>query len=181
MTIAYIAIGSNKGHREKTMAQAVRRIGKISRTRVKRVSPLYETEPVGGPRQNDYLNGVIEIDTNLTPTLLLKNLLRLEKALGRKRRVKWGPRRIDLDILTFGKLRLKTSTLTIPHPYYYKRRFVLIPFCKLAPKLRHPVLKMENKTLLRQLTPLGQRVTIFALWKNKRFYRFKKRKNQKLA
>jgi len=91
----------------------------------KNISSIYETEPVGGPEQSKFLNGVFEIETNLKPPALLKHLKDIEKHLGRKKNLRDGPRTIDLDILLYGNKKIKTKELTIPHPRMHKREFVL--------------------------------------------------------
>lgn len=175
----FVAIGSNQGRSLSILARAVRAIARSSRVRLRRVSPVYKTQAVGGPEQRDYLNGVLEIETPLDPVNVMGRLLEIEKELGRVRRVKWGPRRIDLDLLAAGQLTLRSKTLRLPHPRYHRRRFVLTPFCDIAPRFLHPRLKIENRELLRKLTPMGQRVTILALWNGTRFSPSRKKRNPK--
>ncbi|MCB4756707.1 MAG: 2-amino-4-hydroxy-6-hydroxymethyldihydropteridine diphosphokinase [Elusimicrobia bacterium] len=179
MTPAFIALGSNQGRRLQRVSNAVRDIRNLPDVHLEEVSSLYETEPVGGPPQRPFLNAVAKIKTGKSPIELLFDLQRIEKKYNRKSGVKWGPRPIDLDILTFGRKIVASQNLMLPHPRYHRRRFVLVPFCELAPKLIHPRLKVTNRTLLRRLTPYGQRVTIQALWKKSRFYPFKNEKKKK--
>lgn len=122
---AYIGIGSNLGDRQSHINDAIDILGQVEGISVLRASSVYETEPVGGPPQDKYLNGVIEIETTLEPHLLLEELTGIEKLLGREREVVSGPRTIDLDILTYGDLTLRDETLTIPHPRMHEREFVL--------------------------------------------------------
>lgn len=103
--------------------------------RVEKRSSVIETEPVGGPPQEKYLNAVVECQTVLSPEDLLKELLEVETLLGRQRAVKDGPRTIDLDILLYDRIRLNTPVLIIPHPRMYDRDFVLIPLKEIAPHL----------------------------------------------
>jgi len=100
------------------------------------VSPVYETDPVGGPAGQDaYLNCVVELVTELTPHQLLGVCHRLESAAGRVRSERWGPRTLDVDILLVGQLQLDEPDLTVPHPRMWERRFVLAPLADLAPEL----------------------------------------------
>lgn len=176
---AYIALGSNIGDRRKTLSRAVELLAGTDGVSLGKVSALYRTEAVGGPPQADYLNGVVAIETHLTPKALLSQLLGIEQKMGRKRRVKWGPRSIDLDLLAYGARRIKQPGLQLPHPRYHERRFVLVPFCDVAPAYVHPRIKSRNKVLLRKLTPQGQRVTIAAQWNGTRFTPSKTRKRTK--
>lgn len=179
MVRSYIAFGSNIGRRKYIIEKAIRRLAVSDGIELRRVSPLYETEPVGGPEQGSFYNGVLEIETELSPLALWKTLRKLESASGRVRRMRWGPRTLDLDILTFGKIRLHSEQLEIPHPRYHLRRFVLVPFVRLAPQMIHPIIKKKNKSLLRELTVMGQRVTMVGPWKKFRFLTYKKRKVRK--
>jgi 2-amino-4-hydroxy-6-hydroxymethyldihydropteridine diphosphokinase len=172
----FIGFGSNEGHRRRQIEQALALVAASPGIRLIRVSSLYQTEPVGGPNQRDHFNGVAELNVTLSPTELLKCLKRIERNLGRRSGKRWGPRPIDLDILTFGNLKLDRPHLHVPHPLYPVRRFVLVPFAEIAPTFVHPLKKKTNRLLLRQLTPHGQRVTMLARWKNGRFYPFKRKK-----
>ena len=127
----YLGVGSNLGNREKNINTAVRKLQATKGIEVTKVSSLIETEPEGGPPQNRFLNGAIEIRTKLSPYELLKLLKRIEKELGRTPTVKKGPRTIDLDILTFGNEKLDSPHLKIPHPRMRKREFVMKPLREL--------------------------------------------------
>ncbi len=127
----YLGIGSNLGNRNKNIKTAVKKLGGIEGIEVTRVSSLIETEPEGGPRQNRFLNGAIEIKTKLPPHELLKHLKRIEKELGRVATVKNGPRPIDLDILLYGDEKINSPGLKIPHPRMHKREFVMRPLKEL--------------------------------------------------
>lgn len=144
----YIGLGSNLGDRKQHLRDAIDAIGRIGRTSVLRSSGFYETAPVGGPRQPDYLNAALEIATSLEPPGLLDELQRIEAAMGRTREVHWGPRAIDLDILLCGDVVLNTPRLTVPHPLMHGRRFVLEPLSEIAPDVVHPVLKKSISALL---------------------------------
>ena len=99
------------------------------------------TEPVGLKDPEWFITGVVLVETDLAPEELLEQLLGIEKAMGRRRTVKWGPRVIDLDLLCYDRLILDSSFLTLPHPEMVERRFVLEPMAEIAPDYLHPVLK----------------------------------------
>ncbi|MEE8317762.1 MAG: 2-amino-4-hydroxy-6-hydroxymethyldihydropteridine diphosphokinase [Candidatus Omnitrophota bacterium] len=124
----YIGIGSNLGDRQKNMEEAIQRLRERKGIIVKGISRIYETDPVGGPHQPRYLNGVIEIETELGPRKLLSFTQEIENQLGRDRTtVKNGPRTIDLDILTYGDREIDEEDLKIPHPKMSERQFVQKP------------------------------------------------------
>ncbi len=124
-TVAYIGIGSNPGDRKANIEKAIGLVKMIRGTKFVKTSSIYEAEPVGGPPQGPFLNGVFEIKTALDPLKLLKELKSIEKQLGRKRKIKNGPRMIDLDILLFGRKKINARNLKVPHPRLHKREFVL--------------------------------------------------------
>jgi 2-amino-4-hydroxy-6-hydroxymethyldihydropteridine diphosphokinase len=133
MSITFLALGSNLGNRVTHLEHAVgslRSLGSIEAG-----SPIYETAPVGGPDQGLYLNAVIKLETDLSPMHLLEHLLDIERQAGRVRDERWGPRTLDLDILTYGHERIDEPGLTLPHPEIRNRRFVLMPLADLAPGL----------------------------------------------
>jgi 2-amino-4-hydroxy-6-hydroxymethyldihydropteridine diphosphokinase len=132
---AFLGMGSNLGDSRRLLRDALDVLG----DRVVAVSPLYETEPVGGPPgQQDYLNLVVELDTDQTPRELLGTCRRLEAAAGRVRAERWAPRTLDVDILLVGELRVDEPDLVVPHPRMYERRFVMAPLAELAPELVPP-------------------------------------------
>jgi 2-amino-4-hydroxy-6-hydroxymethyldihydropteridine diphosphokinase len=145
----FIGLGSNLGDRRANIADALERIRKLPDTRIVKESSLYESEPHGDAK-TWFVNGVIEIETDLTPDNLLKKLKVVESAMGRKRvkGKRWGSRIIDLDVLFFGSLVLRKRTLKVPHPEVQNRRFVLLPLSELAPQLIHPVLQVTVSDLL---------------------------------
>jgi 2-amino-4-hydroxy-6-hydroxymethyldihydropteridine diphosphokinase len=128
---AFLALGSNLGDRRRHLADAVASLGPA----VVRVSPVYETDPVGGPPQESYLNAVVELATELTPRQLLGVCHRLEAAAGRVRGERWGPRTLDVDVLLYGDLTVEEPDLQIPHPRMWGRRFVVAPLADIAPDL----------------------------------------------
>ncbi|HEX9891340.1 MAG TPA: 2-amino-4-hydroxy-6-hydroxymethyldihydropteridine diphosphokinase [Actinomycetota bacterium] len=133
MTKAYLGLGSNLGDRLENLQEAVRRLPARD-VRPLRSSRVYETEPVGGPEeQPQYLNAVIEVDTDLEPRGLLAVCLGIEDDMGRVRGERWGPRIIDLDVLTFGDDEVHEDGLDVPHPLMHERGFVLLPLLELDP------------------------------------------------
>ena len=127
---AFIGLGSNLGDRVGYLRLGVERLPDVVA-----VSPVYETDPVGGPDQGPYLNCVVELDTELTPRQLLVECQRVETAGGRVRAELWGPRTLDADVLLVGDLVVDEPDLTLPHPLMWERRFVLAPLADLAPEL----------------------------------------------
>jgi 2-amino-4-hydroxy-6-hydroxymethyldihydropteridine diphosphokinase len=127
----YLSLGSNVGDRWARLREAVGALPDVAA-----VSPVYETEPVGGPPgQEPYLNAVVELDTDLSPHDLLELAHRLEDAAGRRRAEHHGPRTLDVDVLLVGDLVVDEPDLVVPHPRMYGRRFVLRPLADLAPAL----------------------------------------------
>ncbi len=127
----YIGIGSNLGDRSKNIENAIQRLRESEGIEVRRVSKIYETDPVDGPPQPKYLNGVIEIETEIEPRELLFIIQGIENDLGRERAVRNGPRTIDLDILIYGDKKIDEPGLKIPHPRMKERGFVLRPLREL--------------------------------------------------
>ena len=131
---AFIGLGSNLGDRRALLRAAVD--GLAAAGDVVGVSPLYETEPVGGPGgQGPYLNVVVELSTADTPRQLLERCRALEEAAGRVRTVRWGPRTLDADVLWVQGCEVDEPDLTVPHPRLWERRFVVAPLADLAPDL----------------------------------------------
>ncbi len=120
------------------MSEAVKRLKSRPGITVKTVSPVYETTPVGVEGQPDYLNAAIEIETTLDEVELLEACLCIEKDMGRIRKERWGQRNIDIDILFYNSLIMKSEKLTIPHPLMHKRAFVIKPLSDIAPDFIHP-------------------------------------------
>ena len=148
---AYIGLGSNLGDRRKHLITAINRIDVCEGIRVVNRSGFYETKPVGGPPQPDFINCVVELETKNGPLELLAELKEIESALGRKPGVRWGPREIDIDVLLYGNKVIKSGNLTIPHENMHKRFFVLGPLCEISPDLKHPVFKKTILDLLKEL------------------------------
>jgi 2-amino-4-hydroxy-6-hydroxymethyldihydropteridine diphosphokinase len=129
---AYLALGSNLGDRLATLQEAVDALSREPGIRVEASSRVWETEPVGPP-QPRYLNAVLLIVTELEPPELLAACLRVESALGRVRRERWGPRTIDIDVLLFDERTIDEPELRVPHPRMHERAFVLAPLLELEP------------------------------------------------
>jgi 2-amino-4-hydroxy-6-hydroxymethyldihydropteridine diphosphokinase len=121
-------------------------------------SSYYHTRPWGKTDQADFINAVVQVETELTPRELLELCLAIEKQMGRIRDEKWGPRIIDIDILCYGTQVLQEPNLTIPHPYLHERAFVLVPLNEIAPDYVHPVLQQRVAELTAKLdsTDLAQ-------------------------
>jgi 2-amino-4-hydroxy-6-hydroxymethyldihydropteridine diphosphokinase len=131
--LAYLGLGSNLGERLDTLQHAVDLLAGEPGVRPSASSRVWETDPVGGPPQPDYLNVVLRVDTDLTPFQLLDACQRTERALGREREMRWGPRTIDIDLLLFGDQQLDVPLLTVPHPRMTSRAFALLPLLELEP------------------------------------------------
>ena len=147
--MAYLSLGSNIGDRENQLRCAIGRLEVVGR--ILSVSHIYETEPVEFVDQAWFLNCAVAVRTKLTPQQLMAGLLGIEQEMGRRRTREKGPRTIDIDILLFDDIMLKSTGLTIPHPAMHRRRFVLEPLAEIAPEARHPVLKKTARELLRAL------------------------------
>jgi len=148
---AYIGLGANLGDCRQTLREARQQLNEDGIT-VTASSPLYCTDPVGGPAdQPRYFNAVVEVATILSPLALLDRCLAIEQQAGRTRDIHWGPRTLDLDVLLYGDHCLDQPRLQVPHPHLHLRRFVLEPMCRLAPELIHPQRHQSMIFLLKQL------------------------------
>ncbi|KEI86262.1 2-amino-4-hydroxy-6-hydroxymethyldihydropteridine diphosphokinase [Clostridium botulinum] len=150
MHTAYVAFGSNIGEKESYIKRALEKIEERGMKIIK-VSPIYETEPYGVLDQDSFLNGVVKIETNLTPEDLIGELLNIEKQLDRVRERRWGPRTIDLDIIFYDDLIINEKDLVIPHKDMENREFVLKPLCDIDENFIHPVLKKSVRELYDRL------------------------------
>jgi len=164
---AFIGLGTNLGDRAANYRQAIQRIGQLPESRIVRHSSIYETEPVGDVK-GLFLNGVVELETEMPADALMRRLLTIERTMGRQRsrarkpsaaRRKYRPRIIDLDLLFFDREIIHSPSLTVPHPRLHERRFVLAPMAELAPALIHPELNVSISELLAGLKA-PQRVSL---------------------
>lgn len=128
-----VAMGANLGDRAAALESAVEALSATPGVRVEAVSPVYETEPVGGPEQGAYLNAVALLTTRLDARAFLGRLQEVEASHGRTREVRWGPRTLDLDVIRFGDLVSDDPGLTLPHPRVHERAFVLVPWSRVDP------------------------------------------------
>ncbi|MGN1148126.1 MAG: 2-amino-4-hydroxy-6-hydroxymethyldihydropteridine diphosphokinase [Lachnospiraceae bacterium] len=152
---AYVAFGSNMGDSRACIEGALKALSEDRQSRVVKVSDIITTKPYGGVEQADFLNGVLQMDTLYTPHELLDRLHELEQAAGRERKIHWGPRTLDLDIIFYDKLVYEDETLIIPHVDMQNRDFVLKPMVQIAPYFRHPVLGKTMTELLEKLETEG--------------------------
>jgi 2-amino-4-hydroxy-6-hydroxymethyldihydropteridine diphosphokinase len=150
-TVAYIAVGANLGDRRAQCARAVAALGGMPGIRVTRLSAWRETAPVGPVPQGAFVNGVVEVATTLAPRALLEACLAVERAMGRQRGQRWGPRVIDLDVLLYGDRVVNEPGLAVPHPEMTGRRFVLEPLAEIAPDAVHPTTGLTAAALLERL------------------------------
>ena len=135
---AVLALGSNLGDRQDILQGGVDAIAGIEGVRLTRVSPVYETVPVGGPPQPDYLNAVVLADVTIPSRELLDELHEIEAAFDRVRVIRWGPRTLDIDIITVSGERSDDQELTLPHPRAHERAFVLAPWHDIDPAAELP-------------------------------------------
>lgn len=134
MSRAWLSLGANIGDRWRQLEEALRRLDLRGGIRVRRVSAVIETEPWGKTDQPRFLNLVAEIETTLAPQALLRACLDVERAMGRERKERWGPRTIDIDIVAFERVRTRFRGLTLPHAHAHEREFVLRPLHGVSPE-----------------------------------------------
>ena len=149
MRDVYLGLGSNLGDKRAHIVRAVELLREISR--VHQVSSLFKTEPVGNRDQDWFLNCAVEIETTLDPRQLLAAVLSIERKLKRIRKIKYGPRTIDIDILFYARHVVDESGLAIPHPRLHQRLFVLAPLREICPGFVHPVLEQSVRQLKARL------------------------------
>ncbi len=135
---AYLGVGSNLGDRLAHLQGAVDLLAAEAGIEVIGCSRVWETDPVGGPPQPDFLNAVVRVDTSLAPVALLEACLRVEAALGRVRDERWGPRTIDIDVLLVDTIVCDEPELILPHPRITERAFVILPLLELDPSITLP-------------------------------------------
>ncbi|KPA12265.1 2-amino-4-hydroxy-6-hydroxymethyldihydropteridine pyrophosphokinase [Candidatus Magnetomorum sp. HK-1] len=150
--IAYIAVGSNIGDRLNNCLNGIEAFTNATDAEKVETSLFYQTEPLYVEDQDWFVNGVFSIKTKQSPFDLFDIAKKIEKQFGRNKTAqRYGPRVLDLDILLMDDMIVQTPQLTIPHPRLHERRFVLQPFCDIAPQCQHPVLKKNMKELLMSL------------------------------
>jgi 2-amino-4-hydroxy-6-hydroxymethyldihydropteridine diphosphokinase len=146
----FIGLGTNLGNREFNLKTAKNLLSE-SIGEVISASKIIETPAWGIENQPDFLNQVLEIKTSLFPFELLEKVLGIEEKMGRIRKIKWGERNIDIDILFIENLVLHSESLTVPHPFLHLRKFVLEPLTEISPNFQHPILKKKTYELLHSL------------------------------
>jgi 2-amino-4-hydroxy-6-hydroxymethyldihydropteridine diphosphokinase len=136
---AWLGLGSNLQQPVKQLKEALNRLGETDKLEVLRVSSFYRTPPWGDEQQDDFINAVAEIETSLDPVPLLRVLQSIEDTMGRQREGRrWGPRKIDLDLLLYAEQQYQSAELVVPHPRIFERAFVLVPICELEAELDIP-------------------------------------------
>lgn len=148
---AYIAFGSNMGDKQQYIKEGVEAIGQLEHSLVTKVSDIVTTEPYGVTDQDVFLNGCLELRTLMTPQELLDELHVIEQDAGRERKIRWGPRTLDLDIIFYDDMIIQESELCIPHVDMHNRDFVLRPLEQIAPYKRHPGSGKTVREMLQEL------------------------------
>ncbi|NNM59711.1 MAG: 2-amino-4-hydroxy-6-hydroxymethyldihydropteridine diphosphokinase [Legionellales bacterium] len=139
MAVVYISLGSNLDDPKQHVLSALQQLGLIPQTKLVSHSSLYNTPPMGGKQQPNYINAVAELQTDLSPSELFEEIIMLEKRHGRRREgARWDSRTLDLDILLYGLETVNLPTLIIPHPGITTRAFVLLPLLEIAPEVCLP-------------------------------------------
>jgi 2-amino-4-hydroxy-6-hydroxymethyldihydropteridine diphosphokinase len=133
-----LSLGSNLGDRLDNLQEGIDALFDAPGLDFVAISPVYETEPVGGPEQDDFLNVVIVADSSVAPQSLLERVLNIEESMDRTRDVRWGPRTLDIDIVTIDGVTSDAPELTLPHPRAHERAFVLVPWCDVDPDASLP-------------------------------------------
>lgn len=158
-----IAIGSNLGDRLAHLRAGIAAIDALHGVHVTDVSSLYETAPVGGPeQQGPFLNAALRVETTRDAAGLLSELHRIEAERNRVRRIRWGPRTLDLDLLVHGDTVSDTAELRVPHPRQHERRFVLVPVCDIAADVKHPLIGRSMASLLDEVASTEGDLTLVA-------------------
>lgn len=147
--VVYVGIGTNLGDREENIAKSIVEMGKFCK--ILKNSQIYETTPVGFLDQDNFLNMVVKMQTDFEPQDLLKKLKDIEKRLGRKDIIRFGPRIIDLDILFYNNIVFVSENLEIPHKRMHERKFVLVPMCDISPSFIHPKLNKACLEIYKEL------------------------------
>lgn len=168
MTVVYLGLGSNLGQRKKNIILAIRKLTKVRGIKLEKVSSLYQSAPWGYKKQPDFLNAVVKISTVHSPPDLLKIIKKLEGEIGRRKSFRWGPRKIDIDILLYGQKVIRQKLLTVPHKHLLVRRFVLEPLLEISPNLRYPLTGRLLKGYYQKILGANSQKVVFQeklLWK----------------
>lgn len=146
---AFVGLGGNIGDVETTLTEAMWSIDSLPQTSIRAQSKLYRSPPWGRTDQADFINAVVELQTRLAPRVLLNYLLEVEMRFGRDRSEgeKWGPRELDLDLLTYGEEVIDEPGMHLPHPHLHERAFVLVPLAEIAADLQIPGLGQVSDLL----------------------------------
>lgn len=161
MSKVYLGLGSNIEPRLDFLQEAVEKLADSERIMIVKKSSVYQTKPYGYLEQEDFLNAVILIKTSLNPEELLEKVLKIEKEIGRVRDEVWGPRKIDIDILLYDKIKYASKNLEIPHPEIKKRAFVMIPLLEIADTESLQLEGKEVKSWLEELDYSEEDVKLF--------------------
>jgi 2-amino-4-hydroxy-6-hydroxymethyldihydropteridine diphosphokinase len=161
--IAFVSLGSNLGGKRENCLGGVERLLEGGHTGLLERSRFYRTAPVDYEDQDWFVNAVVKVATRLDPFSLLKELLAIETAMGRRRQSvpRFGPRILDMDLILYGTQRIESDVLVVPHPRMHKRRFVLEPICDIEPELLHPVVGRTMRQLLADPDVSVQELTAF--------------------
>jgi 2-amino-4-hydroxy-6-hydroxymethyldihydropteridine diphosphokinase len=148
--IVFLSIGSNLGNRSKNITTAIKALKKIGK--ITAISSIYQTEPVGYKKQKEFLNLALKLETNLLPIELLKKTQQIEQKIGKVKKIKNGPRKIDIDLIFYNnEIIINTNQLILPHPRMHQRKFVLVPLKEIAANQIHPI---KNQTISELLISL---------------------------
>lgn len=147
MNTAYLLLGSNIGKREAYLSEAISLINEKAGKIISK-SSVYETKAWGNTQQEDFLNQAVCVQTAMNPAQLMQTILGIEEEMGRTRSRKWEPRSIDIDILFYHQMIIRTENLSVPHPHLHERKFALAPLNEIAPDFVHPILKKTVSKLL---------------------------------
>jgi len=162
-SVAYISMGSNLDDRLSYLKGAIDELNKDERISIKKISSIYETDPIGYTNQGNFLNIVAKLETDYEVEQLLRKCLQIELQLGRERKIRWGPRTIDLDILLYNQENIETDDLSVPHPRMHERAFVIIPLLEIEPNIELPAMELPLQKVLEHI-PDKEGVR---LWKRK--------------
>lgn len=151
--LIFLGLGTNKGHKHQNIERAIEELSLVFGNPIS-TAPFMETKPWGYESPNDFLNTVVAFETSMSPLDSLEATEKIERRMGRTTKSDkngYCDRIIDIDILFYDNLTLKTERLTIPHPLLHKREFVLQPLCAIAPKLVHPIFNKDIETLTKEV------------------------------